>query len=69
MKANKSRKQSNPSSEKTKKQAIISAVYSHQKNEAHCKKAQKAGVLWTDEDFEYCKIECFCKDPLWANFN
>jgi hypothetical protein len=64
IKANKFEKQPNLSSEKIKKQAIISAAYSHQKNEAHHKTAQKAGVLWTDEDFDYCKIDRYCQGSI-----
>jgi len=40
IKANKSGKHSNLSSEKMKKQAVVSAAYSHQKNEA-CRKELK----------------------------
>ncbi len=64
IKANKVGNWSDLSPKKTKKQAIISAGYSHQKNGAHHKKAQKAGVLWTDEDFDNCKIDRYCQGSI-----
>ena len=44
------------SPEKTKKQATIAADYSMKKSELRRSKANKAGVLWTDEDFETLKL-------------
>lgn len=48
-----------------KKQAVISAAYSHKKNEAWYKRAHKAGVLSTDENFEYCIIDRYCQEAIY----
>jgi len=47
---------SNIAPSKVMKQAVISAAYSHQANEARRVRTQTAGVLWNDQDFEYCKF-------------
>jgi hypothetical protein len=69
IKANKFWKRSNLSSMKIKKQAIISAAYSRQKVEACHKTAQKSSMLWTDEVFDYCKIDQYCQGSIVDNFN
>jgi hypothetical protein len=51
-------------SDKAKKQAVISAAYSHQACESRRKDAQRAGVLWSDEDYEYCKLDCYCSGSI-----
>jgi hypothetical protein len=55
---------SNLKSDKTKKQAVISAAYSHQACESRRKDAQRAGVLWSDEDYEYCKLDRYCSGSI-----
>jgi hypothetical protein len=67
VKANKSGKRSNLSPTKSKKQAVISASYSHKKSEARRMAAQRAGVLWTEEDFKFCKINSYCSAPIVAH--
>jgi hypothetical protein len=57
MKAQRTGKRANLSSEKMKKQAVISAAYARHKNDTKRHHARKAGVLWTDEDFELCKLD------------
>jgi hypothetical protein len=64
VKANKKGNRSKMSPDKSKKQAIISAAYSHKKNEARRKAAQRAGVLWTDEDFKFCKLDKYLAAPV-----
>ena len=61
MKAQKTGKRTNLGSEKTKKQSVICTAFARQKNETQRKQAQQAGVLWCDEDFEYCKLDEFCQ--------
>ena len=51
---------SNLKSDKTKKQAVISAACSHQACESRRKDVQRAGMLWSDADYEYCKLDCYC---------
>ena len=47
--------------EKTKKQATIAADFSLKRSQLRRQKANKAGMLWTDEDFDTLKLgECFC---------
>ena len=60
MKMQKTGKRTNLGAEKTKKQSVICAAFARQKNETQQKQAQCAGVLWTDEDFEYCKLDEYC---------
>ena len=36
----------------------------HQENEVCCKRAQKAGVLGTNADFEYCKIDQYYQGSI-----
>lgn len=60
MKAQKTEKRSNLGSEKTKKQAVISTAFASHKNARKRLNAQRAGILWTDEDFEFCKIDHYC---------
>ena len=43
---------------------MISAAFARQKNESHRKHAQWAGVLWTYEDFEFCKLDHYCSGSL-----
>ena len=57
-------KRSNLSPEKAKKLSVISASYGHKKCEAHCVQAQKAGVIWTDDDFKYCKLDSYCSESI-----
>ncbi len=57
MKTQKTGKHTNLGSEKTKKQSVICTAFARQKNETQCKQAQPAGVLWSDKDFEYCKLD------------
>jgi hypothetical protein len=64
MKAHKTGKRTNLGSGKTKKQSIICAAFARQKNETQRKQAQRAGVLWTDEDFEYCKLDEYCQGKI-----
>ena len=64
MKAQKTGKRTNLGSEKTKKQSVICAAFARQKNETQRKHAQRAGVLWSDEDFEYCKLDEFCQGNI-----
>ena len=64
VKANKKGNRSKMSPDKSKKQAIISAAYSHKKNEARRKAAQRAGVLWTDKDFKFCKLDNYLAAPV-----
>jgi len=64
MKAQKTGKHTNLGSEKTKKQSVICAAFARQKNETQRKQAQWAGVLWSDEDFEYCKLDEFCQGNI-----
>ena len=47
--------------EKNKKQSIICSGFARQKNETQRIQAQRAGMLWTDEDFEYCKLDEYCQ--------
>jgi len=51
-------------SEKAKKQSVISTAFARHKNESYRKHAQWAGVLWTDEDFEFCKLDHHCSGLL-----
>lgn len=60
VKANKTGKHSHLSSEKAKKQAVISVLYAPDKNAEKCMKLQKAGVVWTDDDFKYCMLVHYC---------
>ena len=55
---------SNLSLSKVMKQAVISATYSYQVNEARRVKIQTAGVLWNDQDFEYCKLDHYCSGTI-----
>ncbi len=64
MKAQKTGKRTNLGSEKTKKQSVICAAFARQKNETQRKQAQRAGVLWCDEDFEYCKLDEYCQGNI-----
>ena len=64
MKAQKTGKRSNLSSDKMMKQAVISAAYARHKNDTKRLNARKAGVLWTDEDFEFCKIDHYCAGSI-----
>ena len=64
MKAQKAGKRTNLGSEKTKKQSVICAAFARQKNETQCKQAQRASVLWCDEDFEYCKLDEYCQGNI-----
>ena len=49
------------SPEKTKKQATIAADFSLKRSQLRRQKANKAGLLWTDEDFDTLKLgEFFC---------
>ena len=64
MKAQITGKRAKLGSEKAKKQSVISAAFARQKNESHWKHAQRAGVLWTDEDFEFCKLDHYCSGPM-----
>jgi hypothetical protein len=63
-KDNRSGKRSNLSPEKAKKLSVISASYSHKKCEARRVQAQKAGVIWTDDDFKYCKLDSYCSESI-----
>ena len=67
VKANKSGKHSNLSPAKSKKQAVISTSYSHKKSKAQRMAAQWASVLWTEEDFKFCKIHSYCSSPMVAH--
>jgi hypothetical protein len=64
MKAQKTGKRTNLGSEKTKKQSVICAAFERQKNETQRKQAQRAGVLWSDEDFQYCKLDEYCQGDI-----
>ena len=64
MKAQKTGKRTNLGSEKTKKQSVICAAFARQKNETQRMQAQRAGVLWCDEDFEYCKLDEYCQENI-----
>ena len=64
MKVQKTGKRTNLGSEKTKKQSVICAAFARQKNETQRKQAQRAGVLWCDEDFEYCKLDEYCQGNI-----
>ena len=64
MKAQITGKRAKLGSEKAKKQSVISAAFARQKNESRRKHAQRAGVLWTDEDFEFCKLDHYCSGSL-----
>ena len=64
MKAQKTGKRTNLGSEKTKKQSVICAAFARQKNETRRKQAQRAGVLWSDEDFKYCKLDEYCQGNI-----
>ena len=63
-KDNRSGKRSNLSPEKAKKLSVISASYNHKKCEARRVQAQRAGVIWTDEDFKYCKLDSYCSESI-----
>ena len=54
-------KHTNLGVEKTKKQSVICASFARQNKETQHKQAQRAGVLWTDADFEYCKLDQYCQ--------
>ena len=60
MKRNKSGKSSRLSSDKTKKQPVVCAAYSHEKSEARQVQAQKTGKLWSKEDFAWHKMDNYC---------
>ena len=64
MKAQKTGKRTNLGSEKTKKQSVICVAFARQKNETQRKQAQRAGVLWSDEDFQYCKLDEYCQGDI-----
>ena len=64
MKSQKTGKHTNLGSKKTKKESIMCAAFARQKNETQWKQAQKAGVLWSDEDFEYCKLDEYCQGNI-----
>ena len=49
---------------KAKKQAVVCAAYSDEKAEARRVKAQRAGELWTDEDFTYLKLDHYCSGSV-----
>jgi hypothetical protein len=57
MKVQKTGRHTNLGSEKTKKQSVIYASFARQKNETQCMQAKQASLLWTYEDFEYCKLD------------
>ena len=69
IKRNKSGKRSRLSSDKTKKQSVVCAAYSHEKSEARRVQAQKAGQLWSDEDFAWCKIDSYCTGSIIEQIN
>jgi hypothetical protein len=62
--AQKTGKQHNLGSEKTKKQSIICGALAWQKNETRRKQAHQADMLWSDEDFEYCKLDEYCQGAI-----
>ena len=49
---------------KAKKQAVVSAAYSRKRSEARRANAQKAGELWNDDDFTWCKIDHYCTGSI-----
>ena len=63
-KDNRSDKRSILSPEKAKKLSVLSASYSHKKCEARRVHAQRAGVIWTDDDFKYCKLDSYCSESI-----
>ena len=60
MKACITHRQAMLSSKKAKKQLVTSADFARKKDESHRKHAQWTGVLWSDEDFEFCKLDHGC---------
>ena len=57
-------KHSRLSSEKAKKHAVVSAAYSCERGAARRVKVQKAGELWNDEDFTWCKVDHYCTGSI-----
>jgi len=43
-----------------KEQDVVFAAYSYERSEARQVHAQKAGELWKNEDFTWCKIDHYC---------
>ena len=64
IKGNKTGKRSRLCPEKAKKQAVVSAAYSRKRSEARRANAQKAGELWNDDDFTWCKIDHYCTGSI-----
>ena len=58
----KSGKMVNLGNEKAKKKAVIYGEYQQKKARLRKEKLSAAGKMWTDEDFECCKMDAFCKD-------
>lgn len=63
-KRNKSGQRARLSTEKAKAQTVVAGAYSHRKSEARRTKCQKAGKLWTDEDFEFMKLDRYCSGSI-----
>lgn len=51
---------------KTKMQASISAAYCHERSAARRAAANRAGVVWDDDDFETCKFGKYCEGVIAA---
>ena len=64
MKMQKTGKHTNLGADKTKKQSVICAAFAMERNQTQRIQAQPAGVLWTDEDFEYCKLDEYCQGNI-----
>lgn len=66
-KQNKSGLRARLGSEKTKAQTVIAGAYSHQKSASRRGKAQKAGKVWTGEDFLFLKLDSYCAGSIAAS--
>jgi hypothetical protein len=63
-KRNKSGQRARLGSGKTKAQTVIAGAYSHQKSAACRGTAQKAGKVWSNEDFVFLKLDSYCTGSI-----
>jgi hypothetical protein len=63
-KRNKDGQRSRLGTGKTKSQTVIAGAYSHQKSAARRVQAQRAGKVWTDDDFVFLKLDNYCTGSI-----
>ena len=49
---------------KGRKQAVVCAAYSDEKSESRRMRAQRAGELWTEEDYTFLKLDHYCSGSV-----